>query len=218
MDFNDHRNPNTGLPGANGPSTTSTGTPGEHQNPQLQRIEVHNNPNPTGPITADPTNTWTKRNQALLRGSKIDPWVKNMSDEHLKKPSLGQDEQFAAQFAAMAQMDATIARWREKLFPKPWSAVVGGGIGVGLSAGTSGAATVHPMRCLLEGVHNPTSFSITFGLSDIGSGDPMPKFSMTLAAGQTQIVGTSGMLFERGITIITMTSGGVLTCFGRSLD
>jgi hypothetical protein len=80
--------------------------------------------------------------------------------------------------------------------------------------GTTGTGDVYPTRCLLQGVHNPTAASVTFAVMDTGSGDPSPKFSTTVGAGQTIPVGTDGMYFQRGISLVSMTAGGTLTFFG----
>lgn len=199
-----------------GPTTTGDGV---HPpvNPELQRVEAHNLPTNVAPVRQR-SNTWTDLNQSADggRGRHIDPWLDRR--ETLPPPSPQWEAAAASMITSMTQVDAMIDRWRERLFRKPWSTLQGGGIGTGVTAGTTGIATVHSGRCLLAGVHNPTSSSVTFGVSDVGTGDPIPKFSMTLAAGATQTIGHDGLLFERGITLISMTAGGVLTFYGVSLD
>lgn len=175
----------------------------------------------TGSIVGQRGNDWTDLGQpesSSSRGRKIGPWMRQAASDIAPPMTHEQMQAIAAASLNLQTYDNLISRMRERLFDKPWAAIIGGGIGQGVAAGTTGVATVHAGRCLLEGVHNPTSVAITFGVSDVGSGDPIPKFSTTVGPGMTVVIGCTGVLFERGVTLIAMTGGTALTFFGRSLD
>jgi hypothetical protein len=164
-------------------------------------------------------NSWTLKSPEhhVGRGAKVGPWV----EQQEAPPLTITPEHYAAasdQLGRLAALDAVVDRVAQKLRPKPWSAICSGGVGVGLAAGTTGAATVHAGRCLLQGIHNPTGASVTFSVADLGTGDSVPKYACTVASGATNIIGTEGLLFNKGVTILSMTAGGSLTFFGSSLD
>jgi hypothetical protein len=201
-----------------GPTTTGSGV----KKPNLPSPQVV----PAGGVLPDSgapmaqrSNTWTDLDQSDAppqQGRKIDPWSEQTKRDALPPMSAEAMAQIAARAMSLANYDGMITRMREKLCPKPWSCIVGGAMGSGVGAGTTGVGNVHSGRCLLEGVHNPTSAPVTFAIADAGSGDPIPKFSTTLSPGQTVSVGPTGLLFERGVALIV--ASGTFVVFGRSLD
>ncbi len=143
---------------------------------------------------------------------KIGPWVRSGNN---MAPGIDVAA-VAAEFARLAQVDTFLQRVREKIWPKPWERRCGAVATGGPMGGTAGAATVQPARCLLDGVHNPTSTPTIVTLAEL-DGDPQAKLSLSLAANGTQTFPT-GLLFNKGVTILGNTAGVNLTFWGRTLD
>jgi hypothetical protein len=196
-----------------GATTTGSGRKADQSIPALQQAQVTALPGPA-PVAVAPSNTWTQIGSSTLRGTPPDPWVK--PGGHDDMPGLSPEHRsiMADTVANIGAMDAYFARMRKALEPKPWSTVAAGGIGTGLQMGSIGAGTIYPTRCMLQGVHNPSSAPVTFSVTDCGSGDPMPKYSGTVAPGTTSVIGTQGLYFPHGIMLMVMSAGGVLTFFG----
>ena len=200
-----------------GATTTGSGVKADQAIPAAPRVLAADIPlGNHAPPSAQPSNTWTQQGPTNVQGSPPDPWVKSLRDP-IPVPSADSAAMLGQMLAHVGRMDALFTRLRACLEPKPWSTISAGGMGTGLGMGTIGAGTIYPTACLLEGVHNATSTSVTFGVSDTGSADPIPKFSCTVPAGITIPVGTRGLLFQHGISLVAMTPGGTLTFFGSDV-
>jgi hypothetical protein len=198
-----------------GATTTGSGVKADQAIPALERVTEHYNPPAQNAAKLAPGNTWTQNASTTLQGSPPDPWIKECGHDMVAPPATeAQRAIVAAMLAHLERMDSFFGRMRSVLEPQAWSVVTAGGVGTGLGMGTIGAGTIYPVRCLLEGVHNPTAGAVTFGIGDTGSGDPTPKLAMTVAAGAIVPFGTRGVFFQNGISLLTMTAGGILTFFG----
>jgi hypothetical protein len=197
-----------------GATTTGDGRKATQTIPGLKRVDEGPQPTAATAPSAYPSNTWTQIGTSQLRGSPPDPWIKPIGHDSLPGMSADQQAAMGAMLAHLAKMDQFFERMRKGIEPKPWAVVSAGGIGTGLQMGSIGAGTIYPTKCMLEGIHNPTSTPVTFSVTDAGSGDPLPKYSCTVGPGTTTIVGVRGMYFPHGIMLMSMTSGGSLTFFG----